>query len=85
MTALEQFGLRVQSARTLGDLDARGLRRLRHAVEHEVVVRLRAEQDVGELLALVGAIEARLAFAGEGDERPTLERRQRLAGERGRK
>jgi uncharacterized membrane protein len=85
MTALEVFEERVQSARNLGDLDARALLRLRHAVEHEICVRLRAEQDVGELLDLLDAVEARLAFAGEGGERPTLSRRQRLAGERGRK
>jgi LPS sulfotransferase NodH len=80
------FNTRVQNARVLRDLDANGLRRLRRAVEHEIVVHVRAQQDVAELLGLLDAIEARLWDAKEleGERPPTLERRQQLAVERGR-
>lgn len=63
-------------------LDRRTLVRLRARVEHEIVDRLRNAQPTGDLLGLLASVEARLRRLGEGDEAPTVERRQRISAEK---
>ena len=66
----------------MSGLDLRALRRLRRNVEHEIAVCVRDGLSPAKLLDLLAAVESRIERIGDGDQRPSLARRQQLSAER---